>query len=174
MLTEWKLAHFSPSSDFCATSVLLAEDAWKWTDDEGVVHYSDVPVDGAEQVHLSEYSKKTGARISNATELTRPKRSLREFAYETLAVTSPAAEQTLWNIEGDLHGQLSVSPSLHAGHRIRLYFDGKPRTWPERASSSRKFIAARTTCRAEVIDATGRVLIRSDPNRFYVQQNSVR
>ena len=107
-----------------ATSVLLAEDAWKWTDDEGVVHYSDVPVDGAEQVHLSEYSKKTGARISNTTELTRPAEEPEEFAYETLAVTSPTAEQTLWNIEGNLPVSISVSPSLMRGHRIRLYFDG--------------------------------------------------
>ena len=47
-----------------AASLALAEGAWKWTDDDGVVHYSDVPVEGAEPVNIAEYSRATGARIA--------------------------------------------------------------------------------------------------------------
>ena len=157
-----------------ATSVVLAEDAWKWTDDDGVVHYSDVPVDGAEQVHLSEYSKKTGARISDSTELTRPEETSEEFTYENLAVTSPTAEQTLWNIEGNLPVSIAVSPNLMRGHRIRLYFDGNAQDLAGTSVTLTEVYRGTHNLRAEVIDATGRVITISDPVRFYVQQNSVR
>ena len=157
-----------------ATSVVLAEDAWKWIDDEGVVHYSDVPVDGAEQVHLSEYSKKTGARISESTELTQREETPEEFTYETLAVTSPAAEQTLWNIEGNLPVSISVNPGLMRGHRIRLYFDGSAQDLAGTSVTLTEVHRGVHNLRAEVIDATGRVITISDPVRFYVQQNSIR
>ncbi|MGI9201086.1 MAG: DUF4124 domain-containing protein [Woeseiaceae bacterium] len=156
-----------------ATTVVLAEDAWKWTDDEGVVHYSDVPVDGAEQVHLSEYSKKTGARISESTDLTRREEEPEEFTYETLAVTSPTAEQTLWNIEGNLPVSIAVSPNLMRGHRIRLYFDGNAQDLSGTSVTLTEVYRGVHNLRAEVIDATGRVITISEPVRFYVQQNAI-
>ena len=47
-----------------AASLALADGAYRWVDENGVVHYSDVPVEGAELVNLSEYSRETGARIA--------------------------------------------------------------------------------------------------------------
>ena len=40
-----------------AATLALADGAWKWTDANGVEHYSDVPVDGAEEINLSEYTR---------------------------------------------------------------------------------------------------------------------
>ena len=156
-----------------AVSTALADDAWKWTDDEGVVHYSDVPVDGAEQVNLSGYSKKTGARISNSTELTRREEPPEEFEYETLAITSPAAEQTLWNIEGSLPVSISLSPNLLRGHRIRVTFDGSAQDISGTSLTISEVYRGVHSLHAEVIDATGRVVSRSDPIRFYVQQAAI-
>jgi hypothetical protein len=156
-----------------AASAVLAEDAWKWVDDEGVVHYSDVPVEGAEQVHLSEYSKKTGARISDSTELTRREEPPEEFEYDTLAVTSPAAEQTLWNIEARLPVAIAISPNLLRGHRIRLYFDGTAQDIGGTSVTLEEVYRGVHNLRAEVIDATGRVISVSDPVRFYVQQSAI-
>lgn len=156
-----------------AASAVLADDAWKWVDDEGVVHYSDVPVDGAEQVHLSEYSKKTGARISDSTELTRREDPPEEFEYDTLAVTSPAAEQTLWNIEGRLPVAIAINPNLLRGHRIRLYFDGTAQDIGGTSVTLEEVYRGVHNLQAEVVDATGRVISVSDPVRFYVQQSAI-
>lgn len=156
-----------------AASAVLAEDAWKWVDEEGVVHYSDVPVDGAEQVFLSEYNKKTGARISESTELTRREDEPEEFDYDTLAFTSPSAEQTLWNIEGRLPVAIAISPNLMRGHRIRLYFDGTAQDIGGTSVTLENVYRGVHNLRAEVIDAQGRVVSVSDPVRFYVQQSSI-
>ena len=151
----------------------MADDAWKWTDEDGVVHYSDVPRDGAEAVNLSEYNKKTGARISDSTTLTRRTEEPEEFSYETLAIVSPTAEETLWNIEGRLTVRISVSPNLIQGHRIRVYYDGNAQDILGTSIQLTEVFRGVHSLRAEVIDATGRVVTTSDPVRFYVQQNSV-
>jgi hypothetical protein len=157
-----------------AATAVLADDAWKWTDADGVVHYSDVPVEGAEAVNLSEFNKKTGARISNGR--TRPSTSEPEPApaYESIRIASPAAEETLWNIEGLLNVSVAVSPELQRGHRIRAYFDGD--TVDVGGTSFQILDVPRGThsLQAEIVDTTGKVLLRSPASRFYVQQNSIR
>ena len=86
----------------------LADGAYKWVDEDGVVHFSDVPVEGAEVINLSEYSRTTG------TSLTRARPEIRNtsndaatptpaFRYESISVTVPGAEETLWNIAGTLN-----------------------------------------------------------------------
>ena len=156
-----------------AASAALADDAWKWIDDDGVVHYSDVPVQGAEQVNLSEYSKKTGARISNGTTFQQNDETPKDFDYETLAVTSPGNEETLWNIEGVLPVSVAVSPNLLRGHRIRAYFDGNAQDVSGTSFRLDSVYRGVHNLQVEVIDATGKVISRSDPVRFYVQQASV-
>jgi hypothetical protein len=157
-----------------ALSVAVAEDAWKWTDDDGVVHYSDVPRAGAEAVNLSEYKKKTGARIAEDTTLTVRPKEPEDFEYETLAIEYPAAEETLWNIEGRLNVRIAVNPNLLQGHGIRLYFDGEAQDILGTSVQLTEVYRGTHNLQAEVLDATGRVVTRSDPIRFYVQQNSIR
>lgn len=156
-----------------AVSAALADGAWTWTDAEGVVHYSDVPVDGAEPVNLSEYNKKTGAQITNGR-TTRPRdEPEEEVAYDSIEIASPAAEQTLWNIEGLLNVSVTVSPALQPGHIIRAYFDGDARDVGGTSFQILDVYRGTHSLQAEVVDATGRVLVRSPTSRFYVQQNSI-
>lgn len=157
-----------------ALSAAVADDAWKWTDEDGVVHYSDVPREGAEVVNLSEYNKKTGARISSSTTLTRRQEEPEEFTYERLEIVAPAAEETLWNIEGRLTVQIAISPNLVQGHGIRLYFDGDAQDILGTSTQLTEVYRGTHNLVAEVLDQTGRVISRSDPIRFYVQQNSIR
>ena len=161
-----------------AATLALADAAWKWTDAEGVVHYSDVPVDGAERVDISEYSRATGARISSptpaASATTKAAPAETAFRYESITIATPAAEETLWNIEGILSVTVSVSPGLQSGHRIRAYFDGEERMVSGTNFSIDEVARGVHNLQVEVIDATGKLMIRSQPNRFYVQQNMVR
>jgi len=159
-----------------ASATALAQ-AYTWVDDEGVTHYSDRPQEGAQQVNLSEYSRNTGAQLyrqrpraeatDDAEEDTGP------FKYESLAVASPGPEETLWNIEGVLNVSLALSPGLQSGHRVRVYFDGQPREVSGSSIQIEGVYRGVHNIQVEVIDEMGKLMIRSQTNRFYVQQNSI-
>ena len=159
-----------------AAAIALADGAYKWTDEDGVVHYSDVPVDNAEIVNLDEYSRNTGARISRDYQTSKnaaPDGTDGPFRYESLSIASPGAEETLWNIEGVLNVRVNVSPRLQEGHRVRVYFDGKPRFVRSTNFEIEEVYRGVHNLQIEVIDATGKLMIRSQTNRFYVHQNTV-
>jgi hypothetical protein len=158
-----------------ATAAVLADGAWTWTDEDGVVHYSDVPVEGAEAINLSEYSKKTGARISNGrTSRTTTNGPQTAFVYDSITIASPSAEETLWNIEGLLNVSIAVSPELQQGHRIRAYYDSEARDVGGTSFQILDVHRGTHSLQAEIVDSTGRVILRSPASRFYVQQNSIR
>lgn len=159
-----------------AATAALADGAWKWTDQDGVIHYSDVPVEGAEEVNISEYNRDTGARVSRnrpASNDVAPGASGAPFRYESITIATPAAEETLWNIGGVLNVSVAVSPSLQNGHQVRAYFDGEAREVTGTSFQIEEVHRGVHNLQVEVIDATGKLMIRSQPNRFYVQQNSV-
>ncbi|MDH3532496.1 MAG: DUF4124 domain-containing protein [Gammaproteobacteria bacterium] len=161
-----------------AAPLAWADGAYKWVDSEGVVHYSDRPQEGAEIVNLSEYSRPTGARIGPRTTTIAATdepdaESQQRFRYESLAVASPGAEETLWNIEGVLNVSLALNPGLQSGHQVRVYFDGAPRMVPGTSFQIEEVYRGVHNIQAEVIDESGQLMIRSQPNRFYVQQNTV-
>jgi len=153
--------------------------AYKWTDDEGVVHYSDRPRPGAERVELakSEPRRPTATSQSFARAPSTADEAGAEgaqpFRYESLEVATPAAEETLWNIEGILNVSLALSPALQPGHRVRVYFDGNARDVPGLSFRLEEVYRGVHNVQAEVLDETGTLMIRSQPNRFYVQQNTI-
>lgn len=151
--------------------------AYKWVDEDGVTHYSDRPVEGAEQVQLSEYTRSTGARLfqannddaDDADAVEEPV----EFRYENIEIASPGAEETLWNIEGQLNVSVSLTPGLQSGHQVRVFFDGEPRMVRGTSFQIDEVWRGVHNVQAEVLDETGKVVARSKANRFYVQQNTV-
>lgn len=161
-----------------AATLALADGAWKWTDADGVVHYSDVPVDGAVAVNIAEYTRATGARIAPSTPASsatnEPAQPQTAFRYESISVSSPGPEETLWNIEGVLSVSVSVSPGLQSGHQVRAYFDGQERLVQGTNFTIDEVYRGVHNIQVEVIDNTGKLMIRSQPNRFYVQQNIVK
>lgn len=162
-----------------ADSVLA--DAYKWTDEDGVVHYSDRPQEGAEKVELPAADTRRASTSSRSTARTRADaagdaaddEAVAPFSYESIAVASPAAEETLWNIEGTLSVSLSLSPALRPGHQVRVYFDGAPQLVRTASFQLEDVYRGVHNIQVEVIDETGKLMIRSRPSRFYVQQNTV-
>jgi len=154
-------------------------DAYVWTDEDGVVHYSDRPHPGAEVVDLGESTPRRRAPVSqsaasqpDADDSDDPQQG--PFRYESLAVASPDAEETLWNIEGVLIVSLALSPTLKPGHQVRVYFDGNPQMVSGTRFRLTEVYRGAHNLQAEVLDQTGELMIRSQPSRFYVQQNTVR
>ncbi len=159
-----------------ASATALAQ-AYRWVDSEGIVHYSDVPTEGAEEVQLSEYSRNTGARLyrerAPSAAATDEPADDQPFTYDSLSISSPGPEETLWNIDGVLNVSVALSPGLQSGHRLRVYYNGQQRLVNGTSFQIDEVYRGVHNLQAEVIDATGRLMIRSQPNRFYVQQNSV-
>jgi hypothetical protein len=161
-----------------AAGAVLAQ-AYKWVDEDGVVHFSDRPREGAEEVELPEAPRRppppppttrqaaAGQAAGEAAPEEQP------FRYESLTIGSPLAEETLWNIEGVLNVQLNLQPALQSGHRIRVYFDGEPRMVNRTSFQIDEVYRGVHNIQAEVIDEAGTLMIRSMPNRFYVQQNTI-
>jgi hypothetical protein len=159
-----------------ASATVLAQ-AYRWVDEDGITHYSDVPTEGAEVVQLSEYSRNTGARLyrerAPSAAATEQAADDQPFKYESLSISSPGPEETLWNIDGVLNVSVAVSPGLQSGHQLRVYYNGQQRLVSGTSFQIEEVFRGVHNLQAEVIDATGRLMIRSETNRFYVQQNSV-
>jgi hypothetical protein len=161
--------------------VSAAADVYRWVVDEGVVHYSDQPFPGAEKVTLRS-APAPGTRLpANATprsqrpadESPNAQATADAAGYESLAISSPAAEETVWNIGSVLNVTLSLQPALQPGHRVRVYFDGERRDVSGTQFQIEEVFRGVHNIQAEIVDASGQLKIRSEPNRFYVQQTSV-
>lgn len=163
-----------------AAGVALAQ-AYKWVDEDGVVHYSDRPHEGAEIVVLPESSPRPARAAPGRT----PSPSATDDAgeddsdeasasvYESLSITSPGSEETLWNIGGTLDVTLNLQPGLRRGHRVRVYLDGEAQMVNGTSFTLDEVFRGVHNIQAEVVDSTGQLQIRSETNRFYVQQTSV-
>jgi hypothetical protein len=162
-----------------AAPFAIAAEAYVWTDEDGVVHYSDRPMPGARRIELAEPNlgrspapRRPGAAAADATD--EAAGDTGPFRYESLEVATPGAEETLWNIEGVLNVSLALSPALQPGHQVRVYFDGNPQIVPGTSFQLEEVWRGVHNLQAEVIDGNGKMLIRSRTNRFYVQQSTVR
>jgi hypothetical protein len=171
---------------FILVSVLIAAgtvlaQAYRWVDDDGIVHYSDRPQEGAERIILPSDKQVTRRpapkRVAAAAPQTTGNQQAADqpgaFKYESLAVASPAAEETLWNIAGILNVTLDLQPALQGGHQVRVYFDGERQMVSGTSFQIEEVWRGAHNIQAEVVDATGKLMIRSQPNRFYVQQSTV-
>lgn len=151
---------------------------YKWIDEDGVVHYSDQAHPGAEIVLLPDSNRAdplntprpvTGTSRNSETGDQQTSR----FSYESLTVSSPQSEQTLWNIGGTLEVSLNLQPALRPDDRVRIYFDGEPQLVDALQFKLTEVWRGEHNLQAEVLDSTGALMIRSEPLRFFVQQTSV-
>ncbi|HZD52283.1 MAG TPA: DUF4124 domain-containing protein [Woeseiaceae bacterium] len=154
-----------------------AAEVYRWVDEDGVIHYSDTPHPGADKVILAEPAPAPPVRSLAAGKLPAPAERAGQrpagFDYEQLAFAQPAAEETLWNIEGQLTVRLSLQPALRPGDRVRVYLDGKPREAQGLQFRLDEVYRGTHNLQAEVLNEAGQLMIRSEPIRFFVQQTSI-
>jgi hypothetical protein len=104
---------------------------YKWTDSDGVVHYSDQPVPGAEKIVTAGTSSPQAARPANANAFATPinlaapkKQANAGLGYTQMSITSPTPEQAFFGDEA-VGVQLSLDPALRAGQAITWHLNGK-------------------------------------------------
>ncbi len=158
-------------------SAVMAQ-AYRWVDEDGVVHFSDRPQPGAERVVLPEASSRRpspppASSLLQSDDAEAEPEPEAPFAYQSLEVANPGPEETLWNIEGILSVSLDLQPALQPGHQVRVFFDGEPQLVSGTSFQLEEVWRGVHNIQAEVLDETGQMMIRSRTNRFYVQQNTV-
>jgi hypothetical protein len=158
-----------------ATTVPAA-DVWKWRDANGVVHYSDQPVAGAEPVRVQNSSTYTPPVSSTASGAASSSSSAAIPSYTNVEIWKPSAETTIANSGGLVSVGVRVEPGLAQEHRLALYLDGRlVPGFPEKGTEYDLTDVERGahTLVLAVLDAKGSQLTLSSSVQFYVQQPSV-
>jgi hypothetical protein len=160
-----------------AASAAVAQEAYRWVDEDGIVHYSDRPREGAERVLLQTPNIATTRQPQRGTASAPAEQAQPDeegpVRYETIEIVSPGAEETLWNIEGVLNVSVALTPGLQPGHQVRAYYNGQAQPVSGTSFQVQEVWRGVHNIQVEVVDSTGKLMIRSKPNRFYVQQNTV-
>ncbi|MGD0501431.1 MAG: DUF4124 domain-containing protein [Steroidobacteraceae bacterium] len=103
-----------------ATPLLLrAATVYKWTDADGVVHFSDQPAEGAEKISTSSNSTRgiLNGPAPSAPAQDKPKATT--FAQTQVSIVSPAREQTFSGDEA-VTAALSVEPPSKGGRPLSI------------------------------------------------------
>jgi hypothetical protein len=97
---------------------------YRWVDAQGVIHYSDQPVEGAEKVTTSTGKKGIGGTVPQVvTEEPKPKGPKLSFAQ--FAITSPGPQETITGNQPVLV-HLALAPELTSTQNITWFLNGQP------------------------------------------------
>ena len=161
-------------------TLVQAQQAYRWTDENGQVHYSDRPVPGATEVRLSGaqgYSpaRSTAPPVATSQTDAEPPAEDPRAAYRVFTVVQPAQQETLWNIGATLNVQVDVQPALQAGHHLGAFLDGE---LIDVGATGTQFqltdvFRGLHDLQAVILDSNGREVLRSLPVSFMVQQTSI-
>lgn len=145
---------------------------FKWTDSNGVVHFSDHPHDGAKVIKMpvtQTYSPPTIPALNNSAAA---KGANKARAYTHIAVTQPLNEATIRNNKGYLIVVAQLQPELNPGDLYQLMFDGTPLGGgqPNPAFQLNGINRGSHTVAVQVINKQGDVLITSDNVTFFMHR----
>lgn len=164
------------ASLLCAQA--LGQQAYRWVDDNGQVHYSDRPAPGATEIRLQGaqgYSAAAPRTAPPAAASEQQAPAERSQPYRMFNVVQPSQQQTLWNIGAVLDVQVELQPRLQQGHHLGAYLDGE---LIDVGATSTQFqlsdvFRGQHRLQAVVLDERGEEVLRSQAVVFMVQQTSI-
>ncbi len=151
-----------------------AAELWRWKDADGVVHYSDRPVPGAERIEVLSTQKSTG-EFTPKNPLPAPPPAPPAVAYSRCTVGSPANDQ-VFNAVNAVDVSLSIEPQLQPGHQVQVLLNGRiDPDWPPTAQAHTlvNIYRGSYTLSVRVLDANGRPLCTGPVVNFHVRQPSL-
>jgi len=162
-----------------ATFAAQAAVVYKWTDADGVVHFSDQPVPGAEKINTDASAAHSGtsfgAKDAATDESTKTGTAGTPADYSEFEITAPAPEQSFFG-DATINGHLSLAPALEPNHVVTWYLNGAPveNSGPDPTSIALSGLARGAyAISASVLDqASGKSRSAAAVN-FYVKEPSV-
>jgi hypothetical protein len=99
---------------------------YKWTDPDGVIHFSDQPVPGAERIVTASGSARTGGIQlgANAAAAAKPKPGA-ALGLTQFAIVSPANQETITGNQ-PVNVHLALEPVLKSTQAITWFLNGTP------------------------------------------------
>ncbi len=170
------------SAGLMLAAPLGAQVIYKWVDANGQQHFSDVPQEGAQELFIAppqRYAPTVTSRSVQAATVTKDSDSQQQQSsggYTSFAITSPGAEETIWNTGGTISVSLALQPALLTTHSIRILMNGQQKAQlPPGTTSAQLADVYRGTHQltAQVISADGQILASSPAVTFYYKQTSV-
>lgn len=159
-----------------ALPAAAATEVWRWVDAQGVVHYSDQRVPGAERVTIggtpSAASPSTPSPRPAAGSEPRPAVQRAPVRYTRCAIALPEAEQVFMAPEPVVMS-LDVRPRLQSGHAVRATLNGEPmKGWsPSSLGHTLSDLPRGSyTLAAQIVSADGRTVCTLAPVTFHVRQ----
>jgi hypothetical protein len=153
-----------------------AEEVWRWVDADGITHYSDRPVPGAEKIDLKVQTYTPPARASTSTSDMSTADEEPAPDYQNLEIWKPAQDEAIVNMAGSVPVRLRLEPPLAPAHSIYIYLDGKRVDGLSQNALEYQSAAVPRgthTLTAMVSDAKGKTLIQAPQVVFHVVQTSV-
>jgi hypothetical protein len=145
---------------------------YKWTDADGVVHYSDQAVPGAEKMTIS--GAVNGSAATHATAPQAPAaRTQTGLAFTVLTIDSPAPEEVFFG-DNSVPVHLRLEPPLQASQTVTWHLNGKQLEQAADAVGFTLPTLPRGTyvIAATVVDADSGQSQSTDSVTFYVRQPS--
>jgi len=158
----------------------LAADIWKVVDKDGNVVYTDqAPKDGSAPMDLPELSiietniqvnqtpadgTKAGVEALTSGEIRR--------LYRDFRIYRPLAGETFWGTANTVVVTWGSNTPLTPDLSVRLFVDGEVQLAPATGGVSLTLERGEHNVSAELRDASNRRILRTEPVRFFVKQNS--
>jgi len=156
-------------------TLALAQTVYKWTDENGVVHYSDQPHANAEKIRVQSAqtykAQPGGAPAAPAGEPAAPSTQ----PYQGCAIMQPGPDAAMANVDS-VTIVVQTDPQLRPGDRVYVTLDGQSLNngQPTGAQFNLSPIErGQHTLQALVRSSDGRVLCQTPGVTFSIQQNSV-
>jgi hypothetical protein len=98
---------------------------YKWTDADGVIHFSDQPVPGAQKISTGATNTATSGSPGGTAEASAAdaEKKTGPLDYAEFSITSPTPGQTFFN-DQPINANLALSPSLKVGQTVTWHLNG--------------------------------------------------
>jgi hypothetical protein len=154
-------------------AIAAAATMYRWVDAQGVVHYSDTPQPGAEQIVLPNAQTYKAPPLPATSADSTPK-TTDVAVYQSCAITQPEPDATLFAPES-VSISVQTSPQLRPGDQVSVTLDGAALSSGGNALSFQADAPERGThtVNATVRDSNGKIVCNSPGVTFNVQRPSL-
>ena len=137
---------------------------YKWTDENGNVHFSDHQIKGAEKVKLPELQTFSDLPKIEAETAHAKAPSTDAHGYQSIAIKQPEMNATIRNNTGIVAVNVSIEPQLEELHKVQLLLDGNPVGQPKPGTlfQLKDVKRGEHTVAARIVDQNGTTLLESE------------
>jgi hypothetical protein len=156
-------------------TLVLAQTVYKWTDENGVVHYSDQPHADAEKIRVPTAQTYRAPAVGGTSSASSAQPGAGPPPYRGCAIAQPQPDAELANVDS-LTIVVQTDPPLRPGDQVFVSLDGQPLNngSPTGAQFNLSPVNRGShSVQAVVRSSDGTVMCQTPGVSFNVQQNSV-